>query len=89
MNPVVLDIVWIKSKVIGGKPDNWTSGKVLSTFFVTCIIPDQTLIININLQRINSSHQDIDSEIKLASSDNKHDVFGCEYSLTSRTDLMR
>lgn len=89
MNSVVSDLVWIKSKVICGKPDNWTFENVLSTFFVTCIIPDKTLVININLQRINSSDQDIHSEIELASSDNKHDVFGGEYSLISRTNLIR
>ena len=32
MNPVVLDLVWIKSEVIGGKPDNWTSIKYFQLF---------------------------------------------------------
>ena len=49
MYPIVFDLVWIKSKVVSGKPDNLTFWIDNISSLTLYIRPDQTLIINIDL----------------------------------------
>ena len=48
VNPVILDLLGIKTEIVDGKPD-------------------QTFLVDINLERIQSCQQDVDPQVELTS----------------------